>query len=258
MAAKKSKSSETTTENIFRDFYQAKTFIEKSAIPTEYGFVSKNDTSNQGYPDFFLDTEAYSMVVEAKAIYHNEAKEDILHYISKNKIKKDVVGIAVSGQSDEDLLVSIFLKEEYNQQIKVIHTGTQLLSIKNIDKLYRQSKQGETVTKEELTKTLKSLNRKFHQGNKVKDTERSLFFSGLMIALRDDTFRSTYRYIQPPSKSESSIQEGKLLESHNLNESVLSAITRQLNNKINNLSKQYSWRDRFSFIRNIDYLSRPA
>ena len=29
--------SETITENIFRDFYGANTFIEKSAIPKSYG-----------------------------------------------------------------------------------------------------------------------------------------------------------------------------------------------------------------------------
>jgi len=35
------KVSETVTENIFRDFYGANTFIEKSAIPSGYGFTSK-------------------------------------------------------------------------------------------------------------------------------------------------------------------------------------------------------------------------
>lgn len=37
----KKKTSETITENIFRDFYGANTFIEKSAIPSGYGFTSK-------------------------------------------------------------------------------------------------------------------------------------------------------------------------------------------------------------------------
>lgn len=35
------KVSETVTENLFRDFYGANTFIEKSAIPSGYGFTSK-------------------------------------------------------------------------------------------------------------------------------------------------------------------------------------------------------------------------
>ena len=35
------KNSETITENIFRTFYGASSFIEKSAIPSAYGFTSK-------------------------------------------------------------------------------------------------------------------------------------------------------------------------------------------------------------------------
>ena len=48
------KVSETVTENLFRDFYGANTFIEKSAIPSGYGFTSKKGTSYSGYPDFFV------------------------------------------------------------------------------------------------------------------------------------------------------------------------------------------------------------
>jgi len=45
----------------------------------------------------------------------------------------------------------------------------------------------------------------------------------------------------------------KLLEAHLLNEAIIDAIDRQLNGKINNLSKKYNWRDKFSFIKTIDY-----
>lgn len=39
----KKKVSETVTENIFRVFHEANTFIEKSAIPSGYGFTSKKE-----------------------------------------------------------------------------------------------------------------------------------------------------------------------------------------------------------------------
>lgn len=42
----KKKISEANTEKIFREFYGAGTFIEKSAIPSEYGFKSKNQESS--------------------------------------------------------------------------------------------------------------------------------------------------------------------------------------------------------------------
>ena len=103
-----------------------------------------------------------------------------------------------------------------------------------------------------LTFDYKQLNKDF-QNNNIKDTERSLFFAGLMIALKDNTFANTYRNIQAPTKEEKEKSTYKLLESHNLNLSILDAIVRQISNKINNLSKEYNWKDRFSFIKNIDY-----
>ena len=41
--------SETITENIFREFYGNGAFIEKSAIPSHYGFKSKKGTGYKGY-----------------------------------------------------------------------------------------------------------------------------------------------------------------------------------------------------------------
>ncbi len=45
------KESETITENIFRSYYSSDTFIEKSAIPKEFGFESKKGSGNDGYVD---------------------------------------------------------------------------------------------------------------------------------------------------------------------------------------------------------------
>jgi len=68
------KTSETITENIFRNFYGSNTFIEKSAISSGYGFTSKKGTSYSGYPDFFYDSDDYCIVVEAKATDHTAAQ----------------------------------------------------------------------------------------------------------------------------------------------------------------------------------------
>lgn len=56
-----------------------------------------------------------------------------------------------------------------------------------------------------------------------------------------------------PTKEEVATVNASVLESHHLNEAILNAVSGQLSSKINNLSKQFSWRDKFSFIRNIDY-----
>jgi hypothetical protein len=247
------KTSETVTENIFRNFYGSSVFREKSAIANEYQFISKNGTNFKGYPDFLLEEEDYVIVVEAKPLNQDQAINEVQHYMVKNNIDKDIIGIAVSGQNIDSIKVDYFLKVEGEVPVKHILQKGDLLNLNNIRSLYWKKRYGDSVTTENLVKTLNQLNKTFNDNNKVKDTERSLFFSGLMIALKDNTFRLTYRNIQAPTKEEVSTVKVTVLEAHNLNEAILEAITRQLANKINNLSKSYSWKDRFSFIKNIDY-----
>ena len=250
MATKKS---ETVTENMFRNFYGATTFVEKSAIPSAYGFSSKKGTDYAGYPDFFLEEDDYCIVVEAKAIDHKAAQEEVQFYAINNKIHKDVIGIAVSGQKNNSLRVSYYLKQYKIAEIKTFPQSDTFLSLVAIKKEYQKAKYGESVTTEALISVLKDLNKCFNNQNKIRDTDRSLFFSGLMIALKNNNFRSTYKNIQAPSKQEVASTKATVLEAHNLNKAILEAITTELESKINNLSKEFSWRDKFSFIKNVDY-----
>lgn len=249
-----SKSSETITENIFRDFYGANTFVEKSAIPNEYGFKSKNKIKEQGYPDFFKDMGLFALVVEAKPSNHIQAKTEVIFYLKNNSIAKDIIGMAVSGQTTKEYKVTYFLKRENEYEVEELkNVDGVLLSLKNIEKLYHQRKYGKTVSSEQLVLTLKKLNKTFNNQNKVRATDRSLFFSGIMIALKNANFRNTYQKILAPTSEELASTSVTVLEAHNLNNAILNAITQELKQKVNNLSKEYSWYDRFSFIKNIDY-----
>lgn len=252
---KKVEVSETVTENIFRNYYGATTFIEKSAIPKEYGFKSKSDDSEEkGYPDFFLDKDEFDfvIVVEAKAENHKNAISDVKLYLKNNNITQDIIGIAVSGQTKESLKVSYFLYKYVDKHITKIDCDT-LVPLERIKKLYVKHTVGEKSTIEHLVKTLNALNNQFQNESIVRDTDRSLFFSGIMIALKDPTFRSSYRCIQKPSEEEAKASNKKMLEAHNLSVAIVEAVNRQLNVKVNNLSKEYDWRDRFAFIKAIDY-----
>ena len=245
--------SETKTENLFRTFYGVSEFDEKSAIDPHYGFKSKKGTDYNGYPDFFKELDEFVIVVEAKAQDHRSAMSEVQHYMHVNEIRKDIVGIAVSGQIKDRLKVDYFLKESDDDECRVFIADSSLLSIENIRREYWKTKYGESISQEELTTILKSLNTEFHNQNKVRDADRSLFFSGMMIALKDDNFRSVYRGIQAPSQNEARAASARLLEAHNLNKAIVDAVDDQLRHGINNLSKEYSWRDKFSFIKNIDY-----
>lgn len=244
---------ETTTENIFRDFYGPKTFIEKSAIPKSYGFRSKKGTTYKGYPDFFRNETDYAIIVEAKGIEHSIAEAEVQFYMKNNNINKDLIGIAVSGQDESQVKVTYFFKSQESTDIERFKVKDTLLSLKLLDKKFYKHKYGETISDEELVSTLKDLNNRFHNDSKIRDTDRSLFFSGLMIALKDDNFRSTYKLITTPSKTSLTTTKATVIEAHNLNNAIVEAISAQLESKINNLSKEYNWKDKFSFIKNIDY-----
>ncbi|MBO4854373.1 MAG: N-6 DNA methylase [Oscillospiraceae bacterium] len=244
--------SETKTENIFRDFYGSTTFIEKSAIPAEYGFKSKKGTEYNGYPDFFIDRGLYAIIVEAKALLHDKAREEIKYYLFNNKLrnKKDLIGIAISGQNKNSLNVTYYCLFKGKSEIVEL-VSTKLLKIENIEKLYLSKKNGDQISDAELNTILISLNQTFHDNN-VRDTDRSLLFSGIMIALKNPNFRNTYKSIQAPSDEERANVGINLLDAHYMNDAILKAVDIELKGKINNLSKEFSWRDRFSFIKTID------
>ena len=249
---KTAKISETITENIFRKFYEPGMFIEKSAIPSHYGFKSKKKTTFKGYPDFFRDEEEeFVIIVEAKADNYEAACEEVKWYAQNNKIEKDVIAISISGQTEASYKAGLYFivgEGDYTE----VPTDGKLLPLKDIIKLYRKCKYGESTSADTLKNTIQQLNKEF-QNNNIKDTERSLFFAGLMIALKDSTFAKTYKSIQSPTDEEREASQYRIIDSHNLNTAILEAIVRQISNKINNHSKEYNWKDRFSFIKNIDY-----
>jgi len=247
------KQSETKTENFFRKFYGAGLFLEKSAIPNEYGFKSKRGTDYLGYPDFFLEDEEFVIIVEAKASDITLAENEVEFYMRKNNIQKDILGIAIAGQNLSGLRVTYKLKLLDNNELLELPVKNELISLVNIKKAVRKCTYKEKISAGNLVTTLKRLNQRFQNQDKVSVADRSLFFSGLMIALKDNSFRKTYKLIEAPSKEEVKQKNSVVLEAYNLNEAILEAISRQIENKINNLSKSYNWRDRFSFIKYIDY-----
>ena len=129
----KTKSSETITEGLFREFYGATTFIEKSAIPEEYGFKSKNNTDEPGYPDFFYETDKYAIVVEVKPLSteFSKACKEAKFYAKENDLKKDVFAISMAGQNESDYKAGLFYIIDGNK-IKEYETDGKLLSLEDI------------------------------------------------------------------------------------------------------------------------------
>ena len=117
---------ESTTENLFREFYGASTFVEKRDIPKKFGFRSKREGStDDGFPDFFKDLGSWLIVVEAKSgesgpkSDHAAAEADVRSYMTTNAVPhSDIVGIAVSGQTQESLRVTHFFRKAGTEETR--------------------------------------------------------------------------------------------------------------------------------------------
>lgn len=244
---------ESTTENLFREFYGASTFVEKRDIPRKFGFQSKREGStDDGFPDFFKDMGTWLIVVEAKSgvpgpkSSHVAALADVRGYMANNAVPHaDIVGIAVSGQTRESLQVTHLLRKGDSDEIEELQGLQSLMDIEALGRHYAIATKGDPLSDSELQRFLRRLNERFHKDSRVRDTERSLFFSALMIALDDAPFRHIYKSVSQP-------EDDRLVEARYLNDQIVEAVTRQLEKKVNSESKQIDWRDRFAFVKTID------
>lgn len=244
---------ESTTENIVRNFYGTSTFVEKHDIPDKFGFRSKREGSEEvGYPDFFLDLGDWLIVVEAKSgqpgpkSSHAAAEQEVRHYMTVNAVPGvDIVGIAVAGQTEDSLRVTYLFRKGGTDRVEELSEIRSLLTLDTLTKRYEAVAHGDPLSDVELTRFLLKLNERFHKDSRVRDTERSLFFSALMIALDDSKFRSVYQSQVAP-------EDARLVEARYLNDEIVAAVNRQLVKKVNSESKQIDWEDRFSFIKTVD------
>lgn len=244
---------ESTTENLFREFHGASSFIEKHDIPKKFGFRSKRaGSTDDGFPDFFKDMGDWLIVVEAKSgapgprSSHLAAVTDVQSYMSNNAAPTtDIVGIAVSGQSQDSLTVDYFFRKGGTEDVEVIQGLGSLVPLDVLKKHYANVAHGDPLSDAELRRFLIRLNERFHKDSRVRDTERSLFFSALMIALDDTQFRAVYQAQEKP-------KDPRLVEARFLNDQIVDAVKRQLSEKINYKSKQIDWEDRFAFVKTVD------
>lgn len=244
---------ESTTENLFRNFYGAATFTEKHDIPKSFGFQSKRAGSTvDGFPDFFKDMGQWLIIVEAKSgdpgpkTDHAAAVTDIRYYMTTNAVPHtDIIGIAVSGQTQDALQVTHFFRKAGTDEIEELDEPRTLVNLDTLTRHYETAAHGDPLSDIELRRFLMQLNERFHTDSRVRDTERSLFFSALMIALDDEPFRNIYNSIGKP-------EDNRLVEARYLNDQIVAAVKRQLAKKVNSESKQIDWEDRFAFVKTID------
>ncbi|MFZ7137862.1 MAG: HsdM family class I SAM-dependent methyltransferase [archaeon] len=207
---------ERITENIVRQFLRENGYYANPNISVEeqksdnpkINKLLKNASkkgNNQGYPEFIISSKInpdFIIVIECKANtanhesktldqYPNYAVDGVLLYASFLAKEFDVLAIAVSGQTENELLIShrIHLK---NLRSASPYFSDQFLSL---DQYYHGIMHSEIKFNQdyrEIIKYTKTLNNELHS-KKIKESQRAILISGILIALRNDAFKTGYK-----------------------------------------------------------------
>lgn len=246
---------ERLTEDIVRDhFKNDKNFSsilmeeQVSSIPKIdklLKFASKSGLG-KGRPEFIITFKEHSdllIVVECKPdilfhesesrqLYKDYAVDGVLLYSSFLAKEYDVLSIAVSGTSLNNLKVSYYIQRK-NKSPELIF-GNKLITIEDILAGISQDKIKRSEKYEELLEYSKTLNGQLHK-LKIKEDKRSLLVSGILIALKNKDFYRSYAGIVSPQL---------------LANSLVDTIKIQLNNEHLQGEKIDKLLHEFSFIKN--------
>lgn len=159
----------------------------------------------QGYPEFVIQSEKYSdllIVIECKAdIKKHESKnhdkysefavDGALLYASFLSKEYDVIAIAVSGETKTELRISQFLNLKKDHHPAFPFVKNKILSFEDYYNAYINDERKFKQDYENLLAFTKVLNDMLHI-KKIKESHRSLLISGILIALQDVAFVSSY------------------------------------------------------------------
>lgn len=254
---------ERKTENIVRAIIRELGYYDDNSIiveeqssdnPKIYKMLksASKKGAGAGYPEFIITSNKYKdllIVVECKADirqhasnnlndYPNFAVDGALLYGAYLSKEYDVISIGISGISKDKLKISQYLYLKGNHKYKDF-VSDELLSL---EEYYTKCIQHPDKISEDLNSLLeysRTLNEDLHS-HKIKESQRSLLISGILIALKNNAFKNGYTGHTTAKQ---------------LAENIVNTIANELSNsnipttKINNL------KNAFSFIKTHSTLS---
>ncbi len=262
-----SKKSESITENIFREFYGAKTFIEKSAIPEQFGFKTKKNIKNttgiefenKGYPDFFKDIGDYLIIVEAKDTIdkQEQAETETKYYMSNVCDRYNSIGIAISGQNEEELKVSTYIQLKGTKKPIDINIKD-LFNLEELNNIYIDN--STKINYDNLISYSDKLNTTFHDTFKIAVHKRPFFFAALLFSFdRLNNFVSNYKTEKLKifneiirKEEEFSFNDPKISDSDKvdyINSIISDGVAEKFVGKLNNKFKTIDIPSKFQFIK---------
>ena len=245
---------ERITENIVRDhfknddLYKSNKIIieEQSSQNPRITKLLKNASksgSGIGKPEFLIsvnDEENLIIIVECKADilkhesenrdkFSDHAVDGVLVYSSYLSREYDVLSLAVSGIKKDNIRVSYFIQRKKKDVEQIF--GNRLIAIGDIIAGLKQDTAKRKEKYEELLDYSKALNEQLHK-LRIKEDKRSLLVSGVLIALKNKDFYTSY----------TSVPSNKILA-----DTLVNTIKEQLKNedlkgdKIDRLMENYNF-----------------
>jgi len=205
---------ERITEDIVRDIlkankenYQSITIEEQKSKNPRIDKLLENASKQgdgAGKPEFIITFDEIPnliIVIECKADvkkhesktrsnYKDYAVDGVLLYSSYLSKEFDVIAIAVSGEKKADLKISTFLqlKNSTSKDLVIIN----FRKFEDYVELYKKDPEKEKISVDDLIKYSKELNNKLRDEFELEEGQRPLLVSGILIALEDKSFVSSY------------------------------------------------------------------
>ena len=173
--------------------------------------ASKAGTGNVGFPEYSGVVKDFVLIIENKAdvsLHEKRNEKDLIcdkvksvkdyavngalfygKHLSQNTSYKKLIAFGVSGNEKRHRITPIFINErgEY-KELEEVETFT-LFNEKNIDEYYTKNilkeQTPEEKTTEEILKDAKSLHEDLRNYGTIKDQDKPLVVSGILLALRE-------------------------------------------------------------------------
>ena len=217
--------------------------------------------SGKGRPEFLITYNKNAdllIVIECKAevTKHESANRDkfadfavdgVLLYASYLSKDFDVLAIAVSGETNQNLRVSHFLHLKNERKATEIF-GDKLLSAQDYLDGYLKSPEKFRQDYNTLLEFTKKLNEKLHS-HKIPESQRALLISSILIALENEAFKKSYPLIGNINESDSLelIKRKKEKAPKELADLLTKTVSNELENsniagkKLDNLNTQFGF-----------------
>ena len=216
---------EKITEDIVRSHFKADPLFKSIKWEEQKSFnkqvtellagASKSKTSEgMGKPEFIVSFPSsnldYLIVIECKAdtAKHRSktleqpqdyAVDGVLHYAKALSKSYDVVAVAVSGQTVDELKVSHFVWRNGEKNFTERKSDKALLSVNDYLKMFDNEQFAENLRNIDIIQKAIELNEEY-QAYSVSENTRCTMVSAILLALMSEPFRKGYKD-QPDSNS---------------------------------------------------------